>query len=237
MIKRILIDLDAMLDTRLGVISNLNSEAAKVLVSSQDYWLRENDDWEKLTGGLITTEQFNKAYAERGGENTSNTINASVLTGIVPFVLQLLAEDNLNRASGMGDPNDVVMLSINTWPYELTGEYKEELKQICNEVYGESVPVETCWLPMEKASPLALDKLFVLYLTYDFISWTKYHHEELSRVMMNCFNFVGPKIYEQDVSKLSADEKKFELQRYHLFKLLHMDFEWIDSRYFSMFRP
>lgn len=237
MIKRILIPLDTLLDTRLAVIRNLNPEAAERLVATKDYWYREIDDWTTLTGGLVTTEQVKEAYAKRGGENTADTLNAAIMTGISPLVLKILAEDNVNRIDNMGDPTDYIALAINIHPYNLDWDYKHELEMIVKEMYGDSVEVEINNYSLEELNPERLDSLYSAFITYDFHEWMQMHYMALSKVRMPCFNFIGPRLFEKDVSKLTLDQKKFELFKFRVERLIHMDFEFIDSMYFSMFRP
>ena len=67
MIRRILMSMDVLLDTRLGVMANINPAAATHLVLNRDYFDRDYDDWFTLTGGLVTKDQFDEAYANRGG--------------------------------------------------------------------------------------------------------------------------------------------------------------------------
>ncbi|MBW6072732.1 hypothetical protein, partial [Pseudomonas aeruginosa] len=85
--------------------------------------------------------------------------------------------------------------------------------------------------------PKFLDALYAMYITYDFHEWMHTHYLALSKVQMPCFNFIGPKLFERDVSKLTIEEKKFELFKFRVERLIHMDFEFIDAKYFSMIRP
>lgn len=236
MIKRILLDLDTLLDTRLGVINMLNPEAAKLLISSDAYWDRENDFWEVLTQGLVTREAFNEAWAARGGNNSADVLNGSILSGATPFILRMLTDDLINRSNQMGDIKDEVGLVINTWPYALTLDEVEDMRDIAVYLFGATTNIELVDIPMDKITPLFLDAGYAAVVTYNFIEWIKMHHEELGTVKMNCFNFIGPRIYEADVSKLSIDEKKTIIDMFRLEKLIHMDFEFIDARYFSMAR-
>lgn len=237
MLKRILVDLDTLLDTRLGVINMLNPKAAEVLIKSDRYWDRENDFWEILTDGLITREQFNEAWAARGGNNSATVLNGSVISGILPFLLKLLTEDLINRANLMGDEMDSVGVTINTYPYALSLDETEDMRDIAVYMFGVSTEIEIVCIPLSIVSPVFLDKGFAAMVTYNFIEWIKFHHVELSQVQLNCFNFISPRIYEHDVSKLSIDEKKTVIDMFRIEKLIHMDFEFIDARYFSMFRP
>ncbi|ARV76850.1 hypothetical protein PHABIO_219 [Pseudomonas phage Phabio] len=234
MLKRIFIDLDTLLDTRLGVINTISPEAAKRLISSERYWERENDFWDVLTDGLITQEQFTEAWKSRGGNNSADVLNGSVISGIYPFVMRILAEDLVNRANLMGEELDDVGVTVNTWPYALSLDEIEDMRDIAEYLFGSSTHIEVVNVPMEEITPMFLDKHFAAIITYSFIDWIKMHNEALAQARMNDFNFISPRIFEHDVSKASIDEKKTEIDVFRAFKLIHMDFEFIDARYFSM---
>lgn len=235
-LKRIYIDLDTLLDTRLGVLNTINPEAAQRLMRSEDYWDRENDDWTKLTGGLVTTEQFNEAWQNRSG-CSAEVINGSILSNIQPFVMRILTEDLINRANQMGDEIDDVGITINVSPYMLSLDEKEDMRDIAEYLFGASTHYEIIDIPIEHVTVGLLADKFAAAITYNFLEWIRLHYEDLGRARLNCFNFIGPRIFEQDVSKMSIDEKKTVLDVFRLQYLMHMDFEFIDARHFSMFRP
>lgn len=233
-IKRILTPLDAHLDTRLGTVARLNQDAAKRLLAGTDYWTRENDFWFQLTGGLIADDKFKEAYAQRGGPNTMATIGASVRSGITPFIIRLLADDHINRLSQMGEPDDQIGLTINYWPYDFDSDMVEWLRDIMHELYGQTTVIELISVPMSEVTPQFLHENFAAAIMYEFPEWIKMHAVELGKIRINCFNFIAPKIFEADVSEMSIDAKKQILMAFRREKLIHMDFEFIDAKYFSV---
>ncbi|MFO5736284.1 hypothetical protein, partial [Klebsiella pneumoniae] len=60
-------------------------------------------------------------------EITSDTINSSIFTGIIPFIIQLIAQSDLNRLDGIINANFETCLEVNIWPYELTPDAQDEL--------------------------------------------------------------------------------------------------------------
>lgn len=236
-LKRIYIDIDSLLDTRLGVLNMIAPEAAQRLMQGEAYWDRENDDWDKLTNGVVTNEQFKEAWDSRGGNNSANVLNGSVLSNLQPFVMRILTEDLINRANQMGDEIDDVGLTINVWPYALSLDEKEDMRDIAEYLFGATTHYEIVDIPLPEVTVGLLADKFAAAITYNFLEWIRMHHEDLGRARLNCFNFIGPRIFEQDVSKLSIDEKKTILDVFRLQYLMHMDFEFIDARHFSMFRP
>lgn len=233
-IKRILTPLDIHLDTRLGTINRINPDAALAVISNPEYWLRENDFWSVLSGGLITNEEFAAAYAERGGDNTKATLEGSIRTGIVPFILRLLTDDHINRLNQMADPMTSVGLTVNYWPYKLNSVEIDWLEDIMHQLYGESLSVELVSIPMAQLTPQLMNENFAACVMYDFPEWIKLQGAELQKVKLNCFNFIAPKIFEQDVSQTPIDQKQAALTAFRMLNLLHMDFEFIDAKYFSV---
>lgn len=233
-LKRILTTLDTHLDTRLGTIARLDQKAAATLLDSNEYWLRENDFWFELTKGKITDVEFKEAYAQRGGVNTKATLEASVRTGITPFIVRILADDHINQLSQMGNPEDQVSMTVNYWPYELNSEELEWLRDIFNEIYSNTLVIELVSIPMDELTPNLLNENFAACIMYEFLEWIHMHTEALGKIRISCFNFIGPKIFEQDVSNATVEAKQQSLNAFRMLHLIHMDFEFIDAKYFSV---
>lgn len=236
-LKRILTPLDAHLDTRLGTLARINLKAAERLMESKEYWLRENDFWFDLTGGLVTDGEFKEAYDSRGGVNTIATLSASIRSNITPFILRLFTDEHINQLNQMGDPTDQVALTVNYWPYDLDSNEVEWLRDIMHELYGASTTIELISVPIQDVTPQFLNENFAACVMYEFHEWIKMHAVELGKIRINCFNFIGPKVFEADVSKLTVDAKKQALNAFRMEKLIHMDFEFIDAKYFSAINP
>ncbi|ABY63060.1 hypothetical protein ST201phi2-1p231 [Pseudomonas phage 201phi2-1] len=233
-LKRILTPLDIHLDTRLGTINRINPAAAEAIINNKEYWLRENDFWDRLSGGLISNEEFAQAYAQRGGDNTQATLAGSIRTGIVPFILRLLTDDHINRLNQMADPLTSVGMTVNYWPYVLNSTELDWLEDIFHQLYGDSLTIELVSIPMTELTPQLMNENFAACVMYEFPEWIKMHKPELEKVKLNCFNFIAPKIFEQDVSETPIDQKQASLNAFRMLNLLHMDFEFIDSKYFSV---
>ncbi|QBJ02729.1 hypothetical protein MZD04_gp203 [Pseudomonas phage Psa21] len=234
MIRRMLLSLDVLLDTRLGVIANLNSAAAKELVRTPLYWERDYDDWHKLTGGLITNEEFAEAYAKRGGENSAATLNASVETGMSPFIYQFLAEADINMIDGMTPHTDEIGLAINIAPYVMTPKERADLVDIIQLKYGRELDVKLVDYQMEELTVERLSDEFGGMIIYEFATWFKYHHVAIVGSLMSDFNVIHPKIFDVDPSELSLEEKKHNFYVFRLATQHNMDINYIDASYFSL---
>ena len=231
MTKKILTCLDTLLDTRLGTLATLNPKAAEHVVKTPDYWLREHNNWSVLTGGLVTNEQFNERYAKRD----ITVLQNSIMTGINVVLLKILAEIDVNDSSGITRTD--VGLEVNLAPYELTHDEIEELEDILRKTYGRELLITFCSIPMEELTPKVLRSRYAAIITYAFHEWIVMHDRALLEERTPTFNFIGPKLFEKDPSKLTVDQKRDEFTCFRLFKLEFMDFDFIDVKHMSMFRP
>lgn len=232
--KRLLVTLDVLLDTRLGVIAAFDDNIASTILNNPEYLLREHEDWSLVSNGLITNDKVDALYSARGGVNTADTLNASLQTSILPFIHQLLIESDLARMNNRTEHDDELKLCVDIHPYELSLEYRDELLTILKELFGDSTDITITSLGLEQASPNTLYASYGGYITYEFNKWIKHHYLELSTSRMTDFTFIGPKLFEKDVSKLEPAVKKRELLRFKLEKLMYMTFEFIDAKYFSI---
>lgn len=233
-IRKLLVTLDTFLDTRLGTIADHNTEAAEAILNNPEYILREHDDWSKLSGGLIDNETFDELYANRGGSNTIATLSASVVTGVIPLLLTLLSESNLaeihNRTKGLSD----LEICVDLHPYELDTDTKDELLNILKVYLGNETTITLTELGIEAASPSTLDVGYSGYISYDFNAWIKLHYLDLAKVRIPDFTFIGPKLFEKDVSELEPDIKRREVLRFKMEKMIYMNFEFVDTKCFSI---
>jgi len=234
MIRRILLGIDELLDTRLGVIANISQEAAAKLVSNPGYWERDFDDWEKLTDGMITKAAFDEAWANRGGENSAATINASFETGLAPFLYQMLAEADINMMDGMTRQADEIGLAVNTAPYTMSPSERATLIEIIQLKYGSELNVKLVEYTIEELTIERLADEFGAMIIYDFANWFKLHHVAIVGTLMPDFNIVHPKLFDRDPSELTLEEKRHEFVKFRSFTQHNMDINWIDARYFSL---
>lgn len=112
---RLMVELDALQDTRIATLAILNpSYASKVL--SGNYTRRHSDEFHLDAPGL-TEEAYKEAYAKRDVTTLQNSLPTPVV-----FLLSDTVKD-IERDIIIGHPvyNDVVV-DVNTYPYQLTAE-------------------------------------------------------------------------------------------------------------------
>ncbi len=152
MIRRILLDIDALLDTRLGLLSQMNPDAASRLVQSNAYWERDYTDWERLTRGGVSNEEFEAAWVKRDIE----VARQSIMTGIIPVLMRIMAEYDQNMRDGV--VKDDLALEVNLYPYEFTDEEIEELTEILKGVFYQDLTITVCSRPLNELTPSVLNE-------------------------------------------------------------------------------
>lgn len=170
MIKQcVLVELDALLDTRLAVLSSLNQEGAVKALESPEYYTRQIDDFEALTG--VTRAQFKEAYAKRDVE----ILKRSVMT-VAPLMLNELI-GRLEQDEAESPYVDSVEVAVNVWPYQLDDEELDGLNKSIMAYCGVETPVRMVnFHPMELA-PAMIRTQFTGMIMYNFRDWFEYHKD------------------------------------------------------------
>ena len=160
-----LIDLDALLDTRTGVLFEIDPvEAVNILNKG---WRDRGSDTLDNFSDVITTEQYLEAYEER----SKYTLSISRPTNI----LKIMAPEMLNMVLSAGTPNTSVedfCLIVNLFPYQLTDEEAESIQESVSETVGEGIPVRLAsYLPESTRLSYLEMRGFTDYITYDLNGW------------------------------------------------------------------
>jgi hypothetical protein len=229
--RKIYIDLDGLLDTRLGTLSLLNTEAAVQVIQTDAYWDREFDDWNQLTNGFVDNTAFEKAW----GERDHRVLRESVVTSIMVVLNRVITEYHRNVKDGVVD--DDVAIEINVAPYEFTDEEMEELTDIIRSATYSELPVMFLSRAVEDLTPSFIRERYAAMVFFEFHRWIRLHHKELATTPCRDITFIVPRLFEQNPHRLSDEQKRDELIAFRLGLLDYLELEFIDASWFSMFRP
>lgn len=229
--RTLLIDLDSLLDTRLGVLASLNQDAASLLVKSNTYWDRDRNDWTSLTNGLVTTDAFEEAWSLRTGD----ILPLSTMSGIFMVAISLLTDFQQNVAEGL--VNDDIRIEVNLHPYTLSDDEQEGLKEALQAMFYKGLVITFCNWSKDTLTPSELISRYDAAIMYDFIPWMKRHAFGLAKIRAPDFNLLVPRLFERDVSQLTMEEKQNEILAFRMWLHLYIDVDFIEPRWYSMFRP
>lgn len=232
--RRILVSLDTLMDTRIGVIANYSQELAASILKSDKYWLREIDDWYKLTEGAITNEQFKSLWDSRGGENTLKTLMGSVKTGINAFILRVLTDSDTIERDGVIKQNEALEITVNLYPYEIDYSLEEAYRKVLKYEYGQEIEINFISMSLDELTPDHIFNGYGLFITYDFQEWFKLHHKAVIKQRRPDVYIVAPKIFEKMPENYNKEQKQKEFNRFKLDLLYFVNIEFIDVGYFSI---
>ena len=186
--QRILVQLDALLDTRLATVSRIDQDAAVKLLESEAYYIRFNDDFEALTG--ITREQFRDAYAKRDVD----TLALPAIMTVAPLMLhELITKLEINDAES--PYVEGVEVEVNFWPYQLDDEEIDGLSKAIMVFSGMETLVRMVSIhPMELTPDFIKDRYTGLIL-YDFKEWFEYQKSKYATVKTPDLTVLAPALF------------------------------------------
>jgi len=233
--QRILIELDCLLDTRLGTLSKLSQQAAANAMNN-DLWVRETDDFQTLSNGLVTNEAYKTTYALRDVE----TLARSFLTNIVDYLGNLTRTLQHNATDGI-DVKDIY-LTINTNRYDLTNEEIGLMIEGLRPHVALTTQINAVKYTIDQLTPGLLNANYDSYILYDFDEWDKRHREQLMKNPMPEFSIVAPRLHftgkVPDPSDLVSDGQTVDPFRLtQLIFMERLDLEFLPVFFYSVTRP
>lgn len=229
--KHILIDLDSLLDTRLGVLESIDPALTRQVIQSNTYWDREHTDWSVLTQGKLSNEDFLACWRDRD----NRVLQASMMTAMIPVLGKILADYHRNMKDGVVEVD--VGVEVNIWPYGLEYDDLEVIREALHQYLYDDLEVTFCSRPLTELTPQVMHEHYSAVVLFDFQPWIKHHCFNIAKQRCPGLNLIVPKLFESDPSKLSVESKEEEIIGFRLWLLEYIDIEFIDAQWFSMFRP
>lgn len=229
--KRIYIDIDSLLDTRLGLLQTIDPELVKRVVVKDAYWHRNHTNWDALTDGGITTEKFDEHWAAR----TSDILPHSMMTDILAPLKSVTLMNEVNILDGI--VKDRLALTINIWPYNIGIDVQEALTQALHHYLMDDLPITYIDNDLTTYTPVDMINEFEQAFMFDFHWWLRKHAFALSKVRAPGFTLILPRLLEKDPSDLTLEEMKAEIFQFQMVLRYYIDIDFIDARCFSMYRP
>lgn len=230
----IMVDLDMLIDTRLGVmVSQFGVDPSKVIPDTT-YRHRISDAvLPELVG--IDGPKFRSAMKPEARDlNKKDIIQNSMVTNLGLTLPRVLA--NSLASTSDWEIMDSVKIIINTYPYQLTSEEREILAWgVVNnglKKWPEIIKVTAEYHPYSSLTSGVLDvrRIDGLYL-YDIAAWVEAHKENWknSKNHHHRFQIVAPRLGNPDVLKSRDPGNEFAQTKsfYNLTGI--MTLEWIDT--------
>lgn len=227
----ILIELDVILDTRLGVLYQHYPELIDNILSN-GYHNRKIDKFSLLHKD-INDSLVQQSYAQRNKE----TLKISRCTNFV-FITNQLTKTLEDQA--ITTPTvDTIDVSINIYPYSFTDEELVTLKDMVKYYIGVTTGVDIVNMPLAKITPQYLKDHYAAIAIYHFSDWLKIHHESLLKCRIPKVTFFVPALHDNSVptdKELTfKDQGKIDpFMALEATLIEFMDVVVLDSRMFSV---
>lgn len=202
------IDLDCLLDTRLGTLAKKDIRLASEVLNN-GYHTREIDEFPG-----VSADEFKQLYKARDEE----VLELSVFTNAIK-ILQGCVKGTLDNIF-KGGQNTGVEIVVNIHPYNLDEETCDDIVRAVALHTFNTVNVKSINVPDEFLFPSFCKENYDLMIRYGFEDWVAMHSKAFETVKMPTMGFISPAIY----SKVPTEEEFAELkeQKVHPFKATEM---------------
>jgi hypothetical protein len=204
----IYLDLDAIIDTRMGTLAKIDPKHAVAALDSGNYHKRMTD-----TFAGVSKEEFRQVYAERD----LDTLRLSVLSNVV-FFLRRLVKDSL-VSSIMHQRVEKMCFTVNVWPYNFDDPGLVEMLIGCIRFHTYSTSsVRIISIPDEELTPDYCAKNFQIMIRYNWVNWMNKHKAFFEKRGIPNLTLVVPEMFYDEVPT-EEDIHRLELRKHNPFKM------------------
>lgn len=190
------VDLDSLLDTRLGTVARLSPEDAVRLQCSPEYYSRE----ENLFEG-VDTVAWNTLFKERDTETLSKSMATQMVLELKRIVSDIQADNHLRP---LDQGRDKVKITVNTYPYSLTPEERGDIEDVILSHIDELCPVEVVRLRPEDLTVQRIKDVYSVLIMYDYGEWLESQTQNFRKCQLTDVVLIAPTLWFKD--KISAAE-------------------------------
>ncbi len=226
--ESIYVELDVLLDTRLGTVACIDEGLAISLLESGKYHTRIDDQFAGVDMAV---------YQERYKQRNALTLQKSIVTGILDIVQELVTKLSEQASESPVDNGGKVV--VNTYPYELTDAEKDEMGKAIFVWVNQLAPVELVFIAPTALTPEHCKESYTCMFMYAQNDWMDLHAEAFKKTRLPEVSLFAPAIYV--VNKPNPEElEKMMKEAAHPMRALEMlasplvGLKLIDAKYFSI---
>lgn len=214
--KRILISLDELLDTRLAMVGVFDPEVVKRWVSTDasEYFRRPTDDilWKSINA---TKEDWDKVWDNRD----VGLLRQSVVTHIPRIMTDIILAYRESGEHSLGDLETIC--EVNTYPYNLS---EEELIELGN-ILEETIPIISSFrfvkYKLEDLTVPFVKSNFDFIFMYEFNKWADKHMSDVKASLITRVHFFVPRLFTSlPPDTLLKEEIVKEMFKMDVFKVM-----------------
>lgn len=188
--KRILISLDELLDTRLAMVGVFDPTIVErwVMNDAAEYFRRPTDDilWKSINA---SKQDWYKAWDKRD----VGLLRQSVVTHIPRIMTDIVLAYRESGEHSLGDLETIC--EVNTYPYQLSEDELSELVKILEE----SIPIVTSFklvrYTLEDLTVSFIKSNFDFVFMYEFNRWADKHMSDIKASLITRVHFFVPRLF------------------------------------------
>jgi hypothetical protein len=199
-VEKLLVELDCLLDTRLGTCGLISAETTEAMLASGKYHSREIDVFDGFD-----MEEFRRVYNRRD----TNTLANSVATNLFKFLLEIIGQ--LSRQALARPYLDAVEVEVNTHPYTLSDAEKEMMVKVIAHRIRNLAKVSLVDIAPEKLDPKYCKASFGAMFMYDPWTWLNLQTDAFITTRLPEVLLYAPKLYthkrpsDDELERLTKD--------------------------------
>lgn len=231
--QRILVELDALLDTRVGTLDLIDESYSIAAVKNPQYYKRLSDDFSKICG--IDNCIYQAKYDARDIE----TLQHSMLSGAIFKLCDICVE--LERQRLKTPYTKSVEVVINLWPYRLDEETAFEIENAVSCHLPPDVKVSSIFTPLNELTPSLIKARFTGAIFYNFREWAKTNYVLLNDTPIAGVTVLAPKLQFGRDTPFTAEElqipKELNMDPYDFLAVIHLPvigLEWLDIAHYCL---
>lgn len=198
--ENIYVDLDSLLDTRLGTLALMGSQYP-IDALKNNYHQRQIDEFPG-----VTRQEFIEAYSKRNVD----TLIASVATNAF-LLLQACVKGTLEDKA-LGGQNNGICFVVNYFPYDLEPEEVDEMRLMILARTGNVADVQMVSIREKDLTPRRIKTDYALMIKYDYVPWYEMHLDAIQETPIPGVTLIAPALYfnavpnQQEMDELAKDK-------------------------------
>lgn len=184
----IYIDLDSLLDTRIGTVAKIDESLIFKVLKEVDYYKRITHHPKE-----VDRDVFNEEYEKRD-------VYTLALSPSTRWYKELgkIAIDKITAGTTSPLVNEVKII-VNTYPYKLSEEDMFTIGNCLTAKIGDFVPVEVKYIPLEELTPQLINKKYSLLIMYEYAKWLDIQTENFKLNTCSDTSLLVPMIYFNEI--------------------------------------
>jgi hypothetical protein len=225
----LLVELDVLLDTRLGTVAQYWGDDIALKVLETGYHTRVCDHYEG-----VDKDEFQARYRNRNVD----TLKHSVVSNAVSLLKELLA--HLTDQAIHTPYHDGAKIIVNVYPYSLNDEERVALRMSLEDWLGVTAPIELVSLHPEQLTPSHCKQEYSMLMIYEYEHWLNIHTAGFTRARLPEVLVLAPAIYFAGPAPAAEELEKIVNEAMHPFKAAQMlasqliGLQLIDVTHFSV---